>query len=57
MKIMDIFPRKKEEKDCRKIQEYSCYESDDWDKVIDYGTTIVRRCYRISCISSDYEME
>ena len=54
---MGIFPRKKEEKDCRKIQEYSCYESDDWDKVIDYGTTIVRRCYRISCISSDYEME
>ena len=25
------------EKKCRKIQEYSCYESDDWDKVIEFG--------------------
>lgn len=30
------------EKKCREIQKYSCFESEDWDKVINFGKKIVR---------------
>lgn len=30
------------EEKCRKLQKYSCFESEDWDKVIEFGKKIVR---------------
>ena len=30
---------------CRKLQKYSCFESEDWDKVIDFAKEIVRNQY------------
>lgn len=42
------------EKKCRQIQEFSGYESEDWDKVIKIGKNIVRKKYEESLIE-DYE--
>lgn len=33
------------EEKCRKIQEFSCFESEDWDKVIEFGKEMVRKQY------------
>ena len=33
------------EKKCRLIQEYSCYESEDWDKVIEFGKRVIESKY------------
>ena len=41
------------EKKCRKLQKYSCFESDDWDKVIEYCKGIVRRQYQASVLTNE----
>jgi len=41
---------------CRKIQEYSCYESEDWDKVIEMGKNIIRQKYAASMMSNGFNM-
>ena len=40
------------EKMCRKIQEVSCYESEDWDKVIKIGKDIVKKAYQLSVLEN-----
>lgn len=40
------------EKMCRKIQEVSCYESPDWDKVIKIGKDIVKNAYQLSVLEN-----
>lgn len=42
---------------CRKIQEYSCYESEDWDKVIELGKTLIRQKYMADMLSNGSNME
>ena len=42
---------------CRKIQEYSCYESEDWDKVIELGKTLIRQKYMADMLSNGFNME
>ena len=44
------------EKKCRKIQKYSCFESEDWDKVIEFGKDIVRNKYIVAMLSHEKEM-
>ena len=44
-------------KKCRKIQEYSCFQSDDWDKVIEFGKDIVRKSYQAYCLAGEREIE
>ena len=44
------------EKKCRKIQKYSCFESEDWDKVIEFGKNIVRNKYIVAMLSHEKEM-
>ena len=39
------------EKKCRKLEKYSCFESKDWDKVIEFGKEIVTEKYRESEIA------
>ena len=39
------------EKKCRAIQEYSCLESEDWDKVIEIGKQICSEIYKESVSS------
>ena len=39
-KYLDDFKKK-----CRQIQEFSCFESDDWDRVIKFGEEIVKNQY------------
>lgn len=39
------------EKKCRELEKYSCFESKDWDKVIEFGKEIVTEKYRESEIS------
>ncbi len=38
------------EEKCRKLQKYSCFESEDWDKVIEFGKDVVRRQYQVSLV-------
>ena len=40
------------EKMCRKIQKVSCYESEDWDKVIKIGKDIVKKAYQLSVLEN-----
>lgn len=40
------------EKMCRKIQEVSCYESADWDKVINIGQELVKNAYQLSVLEN-----
>ena len=44
------------EKKCRDLQKYSCFESEDWDKVIEFGKEIVRRQYQAYMITGELEM-
>jgi len=44
------------EKKCRKIQKYSCFESEDWDKVIDFGKEIVRKQCIVAMLNHEQEM-
>ena len=44
------------EKKCRKLQKYSCFESDDWDKVIEFGKEIVRNQYIASVVTNEKEI-
>ena len=37
---------------CKKIQELSCFESEDWDKVIGYGKDIVKTAYQVSVLEN-----
>jgi hypothetical protein len=37
---------------CQKIQEYSCYESEEWDSVIEFGKEIVKNEY-IASLATD----
>lgn len=41
-------------KKCRRIQELSCFESDDWDKVIGYGEDIVKTAYQAAVLDGSY---
>ena len=43
------------EEKCRKIQEFSCFESDEWDKVIEKGKNIVRTQFQVSCLEDSAE--
>ena len=43
------------EKKCRDIQEYSCFESEDWDKVIEFGKEVVKSQYQVYVLNG-YEM-
>jgi len=38
---------------CKKIQEFSCYESEDWDKVIEIGKKIVKNQYIASTLTDE----
>lgn len=42
------------EKMCRKIQEYSCFESNDWDKVIEIGKNIVKTAYQADVLEKGF---
>ena len=42
-------------KKCRRIQELSCYESPDWDRVIGYGEDIVKTAYQAAVLDGSYE--
>lgn len=42
-------------KKCRRIQELSCYESPDWDRVISYGEDIVKTAYQAAVLDGSYE--
>ena len=44
------------EKKCRQIQNYSCFESEDWDKVIEFGKGIVKNKYIAAVMSHDEGM-
>ena len=50
------YPDDFEEK-CRKIQAFSGYESEDWDKVIKIGKNIVKNQYKASIVTGNYERE
>ena len=39
---------------CRELQEYSCYESENWDQVIEIGKKLVAEQYKKSCHKSDF---
>ena len=39
---------------CRKIQKDSCYESEDWDKVIELGKTLIRQKYMADMLSNGF---
>ena len=41
------------EKKCREIQEYSCFETEDWDKVIKFGMDMVKRAYQVSVLKNE----
>ena len=41
-------------KKCRKIQELSCFESPDWDRVIGYGEDIVKTAYQAAVLDGSY---
>ena len=43
------------EEKCRKIQEFSGYESEDWDTVIKIGKSIVKNQYKVSIITNNKE--
>lgn len=42
------------EKKCRKLQKYSCFESDDWDKVIEFGKTHVRAKFQADILENGF---
>ena len=42
---------------CKKIQEFSCYESEDWDKVIEIGKEIVKNQYIVSTLTDEEDDE
>lgn len=44
------------EKKCRKIQKYSCFESEDWNKVIDFGKDIVRKQCIVAMLNHEQKM-
>ena len=44
------------EQKCRKLQKYSCFESEDWDKVIEFGKDLVRKQYQAYIITNEAEM-
>ena len=44
------------EKKCRKLQKYSCFDSEDWDKVIAFGKDIVRNQCIVAMLSQEKEM-
>ena len=48
------YPDDFEEK-CRKIQAFSGYKSEDWDKVIKIGKNIVKNQYKASIITGNYD--
>ena len=39
---------------CRELQEYSCYESENWDQVIEIGKKLVAEQYKKSCYKNDF---
>ena len=41
------------ERKCRDLQKYSCFESEDWDRVIAFGKEIVRNQYIASVITNE----
>ena len=43
------------ERMCRKLQEASCYESEDWDKVIEIGKAVVKQAYQVSVLQNGKE--
>ena len=45
------------EQKCRKLQKYSCFESENWDKVIEFGKDVVRTQYQVHCLENGFEME
>jgi len=38
---------------CKKIQKLSCFESEDWDKVIAIGKDIVKKQYQASVVTNE----
>jgi len=42
------------EKACRKIKKHSCYESEDWDKVIKIGMDILKRHYQVYLLENGF---
>ena len=42
-------------KKCRRIQELSCFESPDWDRVIGYGEEIVKNAYQAAMLNGSFE--
>ena len=42
---------------CRKIQEFSLYESEDWDKVIKKGKEIVKSHFQVYCQENGFECQ
>ena len=44
------------EKKCRQIQNYSCFESEDWDKVIEFGKNVVKNKYIVAVMTHDEGM-
>ena len=44
------------EKKCRKLQNYSCYESDDWDKVIEFGKAHIKSKFQEYILENGFEM-
>lgn len=41
------------ENKCRQIQEYSCFESEDWDRVIEFGKDIVKSQYQVAVLENE----
>ena len=44
------------ERKCRDLQKYSCFESEDWDNVIEFGKDIVRNQYIVSVAINEKAM-
>ena len=44
------------EQKCRKLEKYSCFESEDWDKVIEFAKEIVRNQCIVVMLSQEKEM-
>ena len=45
------------EQKCRTIQKFSCFESDDWDRVIKLGRDVVVKQYQEDCEDKDSQVE
>ena len=43
------------EEKCRKLQKYSCFESEDWDKVIEFGKNFLRKQFISYMITNEME--